>query len=40
MPTYTVDVISYLMGLVSGVVLVFAMAAMFFTHRDGRSRLE
>lgn len=28
MPTYTVDVISYLMGVVSGVVLVFALVAL------------
>lgn len=40
MPTYTVDIISYMMGVVSGVVLVFALAAMFLTRRDGRSRLD
>jgi nitrate reductase gamma subunit len=39
MPTYTIDVISYLMGVVSGVVLVFALAAMFL-RRDGSSRLR
>jgi hypothetical protein len=27
-PTYTVDIISYLMGVVSGVVLVFALVAL------------
>lgn len=40
MPTYTVDILSYLMGVVSGVVLVFALAAMFLTRRDGRSKLD
>lgn len=36
MPTYTVDVISYLMGVVSGFVLVFALVAMVrMTGRDG-----
>jgi len=39
MPTYTVDILSYLMGVISGVVLVFALAAMFLRH-DGRSRLS
>lgn len=40
MPTYTIDIISYLMGVVSGVVLVFALAAMFLTRRDGTSRID
>jgi hypothetical protein len=39
-PTYTVDIISYLMGLISGIVLVFALAAMFFSRHDGRSRID
>lgn len=34
MPTYTVDVISYLMGVVSGFVLVFALVAL--TRLTGR----
>lgn len=35
MPTYTVDVISYLMGVVSGMILVFALVALVrMTGRD------
>jgi hypothetical protein len=35
MPTYTVDVISYLMGVISGTILVFALVALVrITGRD------